>query len=145
MSAAELKKELKALRKEHPDYTPVSKMKKGDVSALIQRLKAGREETPNVAATGAQEPKVATVETIQHAKESIAPVVKKQVKAKMPKVKEAGKDVVATAVAEGKKMKKVAKAGKEAPAPKGRPAKGSEEAKAHMAAIRAKKTKKDDA
>jgi len=136
MSAAELKAELKALRKEHPDYTPVSKMKKGDVSALIQRLKAGREETPNVAATGAQEPKVATVETIQHAKEKMAPTVKKM--AKKPAKAEAP-----VAVVEKKKVMK--KAGKEAPAPKGRPAKGSEEAKAHMAAIRAKKTKKDDA
>ena len=141
MSAAELKAELQALRKDHPDYTPVSRMKKGDVSALIQRLKAGREETPNVAATGAQEPKVATVETIQHAKESIAPVVKKQVKAKMPAKAEAPP----VAVVEKKKVMKKAKAGKEAPVPakKGRHPKGSEEAKAHMAAIRAKKGKAD--
>jgi len=138
MSAAELKKELKALRKEHPDYTPVSKMKKGDVSALIQRLKAGREETPNVAATGAQMPQVATVD---------APAVKKMVK--KPAKAEAKKPAKAEAkepVAVVEKKKVMAKAGaKEAPAPKGRPAKGSEEAKAHMAAIRAKKTKKDDA
>jgi len=137
MSAAELKKELKALRKEHPDYTPVSKMKKGDVSALIQRLKAGREETPNVAATGAQMPQVATVD---------APAVKKMVKkpAKAEAKKPAKAEAPPVAVVEKKKV--MAKAGaKEAPAPKGRPAKGSEEAKAHMAAIRAKKTKKDDA
>jgi len=135
MSAADLKKELKALRKEHPDYTPVSKMKKGDVSALIQRLKAGREETPNVVATGAQMPQVATVD---------APAVKKM--AKKPAKAEAKKPAKAEAppVAVVEKKKVMAKAGaKEAPAPKGRPAKGSEEAKAHMAAIRAKKGKKD--
>lgn len=134
MSAADLKKELKALRKEHPDYTPVSKMKKGDVSALIQRLKMGREETPNVAATGAQEPQVATVD---------APAVKKM--AKKPATAEAKKPAKAEAppVAVVEKKKVMKKAGKEAPAPKGRPAKGSEEAKAHMAAIRAKKGKKD--
>lgn len=143
MSAADLKKELKALRKEHPDYTPVSKMKKGDVSALIQRLKAGREETPNVVATGAQMPQVATVD---------APAVKKMVKkpakaeAKKPAKAEAKEPAKAEAppVAVVEKKKVMAKAGaKEAPAPKGRPAKGSEEAKAHMAAIRAKKGKKD--
>ena len=135
MSAADLKKELKALRKEHPDYTPVSKMKKGDVSALIQRLKAGREETPNVAATGAQMPQVATVDA--PAVKKMAPTVKKMTK--KPAKAEAKEPV---AVVEKKKV--MAKAGaKEAPAPKGRPAKGSEEAKAHMAAIRAKKGKKD--
>jgi hypothetical protein len=133
MSAAELKAELKALRKEHPDYTPVSKMKKGDVSALIQRLKAGREETPNVAATGAQEPKVATVETIQHAKESMAPTVKKMTK--KPAKAEAPVAVV--------EKKKVPKAGAPTPAPKGRHPKGSEEAKAHMKMIREKKGKAD--
>ena len=138
MSAAELKAELKALRKEHPDYTPVSKMKKGDVSALIQRLKLGREETPNVAATGAQEPQVATVD---------APAVKKMVKkpAKAEAKKPAKAEAPPVAVVEKKKVMK--KAGKEAPAPapakKGRHPKGSEEAKAHMKMIREKKGKAD--
>jgi hypothetical protein len=132
MSAAELKAELKSLRKEHPDYTPVSKMKKGDVSALIQRLKAGREETPNVSATGAQEPKVATVDA--PAVKKMAPTVKKMVK--KPKAEaEAPVAVV--------EKKKVPKAGASTPAPKGRHPKGSEEAKAHMKMIREKKGKKD--
>lgn len=43
-----MRAELRALRKE--SVKPVSRMKKGDVSAELERLKAMREETPHAAA-----------------------------------------------------------------------------------------------
>jgi hypothetical protein len=134
MSAKEMRDELKALRKEHSDYRPVSKMKKGDISELIQRLRAGREETPNVASiTNAPARKVKPeATTVRKAKEMEFPLEfadepvakpKKKMTAKMPEPK----------------MKASAP-----PAKGGRPAKGSEEMKARMSAIRAKKGKKDE-
>ena len=48
MSLAELRAELRALRKE--SVKPVSRMKKGDVSAELERLRKMREETPAPAA-----------------------------------------------------------------------------------------------
>ena len=65
---ADLRKELKALRKEH--VKPVSRMKKGDVSAEIERLRGAREETAPVAATLGASPKKSKseVETIKEAK-----------------------------------------------------------------------------
>ena len=47
-SLAEMRAELRALRKE--SVRPVSRMKKGDVSAELERLRAMREETPHAAA-----------------------------------------------------------------------------------------------
>ena len=49
MSASDLRKELKELRKSHPDHLPVSKMKKHDVSSLIERMKMRSETIPSVA------------------------------------------------------------------------------------------------
>ena len=131
-SAAELRAELKALRKEHPDHTPVSKMKKGDISDLIQRMKMRVEETPAVAAVKSADPKIyrSAVETVKKAKEEEFPL-----------------EIHSDAPAASKKMtkkaapaKKAAKA--EAPAKKGRPAKGSDEAKERMHKIRMMKGKK---
>lgn len=48
-SAKELRDELRALRKEA--VRPISKMKKGDVSAEIEKLRKAREDTPLPAAT----------------------------------------------------------------------------------------------
>ena len=56
-SAAELRAELKALRKESAEHKPVSRMKKGDISAQIERLKKGREETPAPAAVPSAAPR----------------------------------------------------------------------------------------
>lgn len=47
---SDLRKELKELRKASKAHTAVSRMKKEDISAEIQRLKGYREETPAVAA-----------------------------------------------------------------------------------------------
>lgn len=49
MSVSEMRNELKMLQKEHADYQPVSKMKKSDISGLIERLKFKRETTPLMA------------------------------------------------------------------------------------------------
>lgn len=65
---SDLRKELKSLRKEH--VKPVSRMKKGDVSSEIERLRALRAEVPPVAATlgaGAKKSR-SEVETIKDAK-----------------------------------------------------------------------------
>lgn len=149
MSAAELRAELKKMRKAHPDHAPVSKMKKGDVSDLIQRMKLQLEETPPVAALhGAPPPSVphVAIETHKHAADihsdssaahtpsKMAPKKRKATvkKTKAPKMAPA-KNVVAAAVAADKA---------EHADKKGRPAKGSEEAKAKMAAIRMSKMKK---
>ena len=65
---AELRKELKELRREF--VHPVSRMRKGDVSAEIERLRGAREETAPVASTLGASPKKSKseVETIKEAK-----------------------------------------------------------------------------
>jgi hypothetical protein len=45
-SAAELRNELKELKKAHPDYKPVSRMAKADISELIGKLKSKLDHTP---------------------------------------------------------------------------------------------------
>lgn len=47
-SVGELRAELKALRKEHPDHMPVSKMKKNDITDVIEKMKRSTETTPSV-------------------------------------------------------------------------------------------------
>ena len=147
MSAAELRAELKALRKEHPDHAPVSKMKKKDVSELIQRLKAGREETPPVASTtAAPNNPGSTVESVKKASRSEFPLAA-AIEEKAPKKAPAKprKEVVAAAVKVSKAKEVALKAtGAAAGSPIPRPAKGSEEMKARMSAIRGKRAKKDE-
>lgn len=131
MSLSEMRAELRELRKSHPDHMPVSKMRKGDVSDMIQRLKAGREETPAVASVRSAPAKVykSAVESVKKARADEFPIEIHEPKAsKAPKAKAAAKE---------------APMAKEAPKEsKGsRPAKGSEEAKARMAAIRQAKKK----
>ena len=73
-SAAELRAELRALRKEH--VKPVSRMRMGDVSAEIQRLREAREETPAVASVPSAPPRKmkAAVESVKKAKAAEFPV-----------------------------------------------------------------------
>ena len=75
MSAAELRKELKELRKSHPSYLPVSKMKKGDVSAELERLRGLRESTPAAAATpsSGNKPRAPAKASIKESKEAEHP------------------------------------------------------------------------
>ena len=163
MSAAELRAELKALRKSHPEHQPVSKMKKKDVADLIQRMKAGREETPPVASiTAAPTNPGSSVESVKKAKASefplagaIAEKAPKKAKAEGPGHQrvasaKAKKEVVASAVKVSKAKEvalKATGAAAGAPIPRGaapRAAKGSEEMKAKMALIRGKRSKKDE-
>jgi hypothetical protein len=76
MSLAEMRAELRELRKSHPDHAPVSKMRKADVSDMIQRLKVHRAETPNVTAFSSAPAKMykAASETVEKAKESEFPL-----------------------------------------------------------------------
>jgi len=53
-----MRDELRDLRKQHPEHMPVSKMRKADVSSMIQKLKVHREETPAVALTSPSGPKM---------------------------------------------------------------------------------------
>lgn len=51
MSVQDMRAELKLLRQEHPDHQPVSKMKKADISSLLEKMKQKTEITPAVAMT----------------------------------------------------------------------------------------------
>ena len=75
-SLAEMRAQLKALRKEAKEYAPISRMKKGDIAAQIERLRGHREETPASAAVPSAGKKVskAAVESIKEAKMKEFPV-----------------------------------------------------------------------
>ena len=53
MSLAEMRAELRELRRSHPEHMAVSKMRKADVSSMIQKLKVHREETASAGAKAA--------------------------------------------------------------------------------------------
>lgn len=107
-SAAELKAELRSLRKEA--LKPVSRMKVADIAAEIQKMKGHREETPAVAAVPSAPIKKskAAVESIKDAKAAEFPMKPDQGITAAPKkgakAGKASKDVVSTAV-EKKKSK----------------------------------------
>jgi len=68
-SAKEMRDELRELRKTHPDHMPVSKMKKADISSMIERLKTHTEITPAVALMKADpKPAKGEVESLAKAK-----------------------------------------------------------------------------
>ena len=73
-SAADLRAELRSLRKEK--VKPISRMRVGDISAEIERLRGAREETPAVAAVPSAPPKKlkAAAESIKEAKRTEFPV-----------------------------------------------------------------------
>lgn len=101
-SAAELKAELRALRKEA--VKPVSRMKVADIASEIQRLKGHREETPAAAAVPSAPLKKSksSVESIKDAKAAEFPVKPDSGITAAPKrgakAGKAPKDVVSTAV-----------------------------------------------
>ena len=103
-SAAELRAELRALRKEH--VRPVSRMKMGDISSEIDKLRGMREETPASAAVPSAplRKSKAAVESIKEAKASEFPV-KPADKAAPGKMKSDKKVDMAKAPAEKKKSK----------------------------------------
>jgi len=167
-SASELRAELKALRKSHPEHAPISKMKKSDISDVIQKMKLRLEETPPVASVASAPAKVykSAVESVKDAKREEFPLEihaeahkhskKAPKKAEVPEMmmKEEAKAPKHAKKAPKKATKKASKKAPKAEVPemmmkeeakapekKGRPAKGSEEAKAHMAKIRMMKKK----
>ena len=75
MSLAEMRATLRELRKDA--VKPVSRMRKSDISAEIQRLQLGREETPPVASISSAPAKMqrSAVTSIKKAKELEFPVV----------------------------------------------------------------------
>lgn len=129
MSLTDLRKELKELRKSAMP-TPVSKMKKADVSRELERLK------------GLHSKEEKKVEAVMEKEKVAKPVVEKVKKVQEKEHKEQEK------VVEKKPVKKVAEKKpvekkEEAPKPS-KYIKGSAEAKEHMAKIRAKRSKKDE-
>jgi len=72
-SLAEMRAALREMRKE--TVKPVSRMRKGDISSEITRLREMRETTPAVKATPASLPRSKEVESIKKAKASEFPVL----------------------------------------------------------------------
>ena len=69
-SLSDMRKQLREMRKSHAASKPVSRMKKGDISAEIERLRNIRETTPAPAATPSaaprkQEPAVESVKDVK--------------------------------------------------------------------------------
>jgi hypothetical protein len=93
MTLKEMREELRALRKAQ-DVRPISRMKKGDISEEIEKLKLHRESTPPVAAfvsapTQVSRSAVKSIKEakkmefpVEHSGEKEAPAVKKAPKAK---------------------------------------------------------------
>ena len=104
---AEMRKQLRELRKE--SVKPVSRMKKADISAEIERMKKMREETPAPAATPSTKPKKMnpSVSTIKEAKAAEFPVAPTKESKKLGKaIKEAGPPKTDALVAKKKESKK---------------------------------------
>lgn len=100
MSVQDMRAELKVLRSEHPDFMPVSKMKKADISSLLEKMKQSTATTPATALTKGEKmgPAKGEVEKVVKAKadkvEKVAKVEKADTKEK-EKVKETMKERMA--------------------------------------------------
>lgn len=101
-----MRDELRELRKEHPEHKPVSKMRKADISSMIQKLKVHREETPAVMATPAAPPKMykSAVKSVKEAKDCEFPL---EMHAPAPKAMKTPKTKKETPVAKAKAEKNV--------------------------------------
>ena len=105
MSLAEMRKELRELRKSSKEHAPVSRMKKNDITSELERLRHMRETTAHAAATGAppldkrmepkhrsiKEAKEATDMAHSHPVAHAAPAAAKKEKAAPAKKKSGGK------------------------------------------------------
>jgi len=71
-----MRKELKELRKQHAEHKPVSKLRKADISAQLERLRGMRETTAPVASTPGAEPKkmMPKARSVKESKEEEHPV-----------------------------------------------------------------------
>ena len=105
MSLSDMRKELRELRKEA--VKPVSRMRKGDIAAEIEKLRGHREETPAAAAVPSAPPRMAkaAAESIKEAKRSEFPV-KPEAKKSAPPAKMAAPKKAAEAAPAKKKMSK---------------------------------------
>ena len=106
-SLQDMRNELRSLRKE--TVRPISKMRKGDISAELERMKVARAETPAAAAVPSAPLKKskAAIETIKEAKASEFPV--KPVEAKDKKVKAAAPKTTVAPKKKSSKMEKLMK------------------------------------
>jgi hypothetical protein len=78
MSLADMRKELRELRKNSDSHKPVSKLRKQDIDSQLEALRNMRETTPPVAATTGAEmkkmtPKAATVMKSKEKEHPVAP------------------------------------------------------------------------
>jgi hypothetical protein len=134
MTLADLRKELKDLRKKAMP-TPVSRMKKGDVAAELERLR-GKEETAVKAVMKEEKVPKTTVKKV----EAVHKVAHKEQDEVLIK-KTAGVKRAASPPAKKAKTEEKPKADK----PKAdKPSKGSEEMKARMAKLREMRMKKKE-
>jgi len=90
---AEMRAELKLMRQEHPDFKPVSKMKKADISSLLEKMKQHTEITPAIALTKDEPTKPAKGEVLKVkavSESKVAPMKEKEESKKKaePKMKE---------------------------------------------------------
>ena len=129
MSLSELRKELKELRKSAMP-TPVSKMRKADVSRELERLKGLHSK---------EEKKVEAVMEKEKVAKPIVEKVKKVQEKEHAKQEKVVEKKPAKKVAEKKPVEKKEEAHKPS-----KYIKGSAEAKEHMAKIRASRSKKDE-
>lgn len=75
-SLAEMRKELKELRKASKEHAPVSKLKKADVASALEKMKSLRETTPAPAAVPSAAPRkmVAKAANVKESKAKEHPV-----------------------------------------------------------------------
>ena len=105
-SLKEMRDELRELRKAHPEHRPVSKMRKDDISSMIQKLKVHREETPAPAVFSSAPAKTykSAVESVKKAKEFEFPL---EIHADAPKAMKASKPAKAIPVKKARAEKGV--------------------------------------
>jgi uncharacterized Zn-binding protein involved in type VI secretion len=133
---SDLRAELRELRKKSPAHMSVSKMKLKDVALEVGKLRSHLESMPSIGLDGGASKKAmkGTVESVKEAKKAEFPVAPSGDHA-APKAAKKKAEKIAP-VPEAPKV--------EEPVKKVKHAKGSEEAKAHMAAIRGKKGAKKE-
>ena len=88
MSVQDMRAELKLMRQDHPDFRPVSKMKKADISSLLEKMKQHTETTPAIAMTKDDPVKPAKGEVSKVKAVSESKVKLPEVKGKKVKVEE---------------------------------------------------------
>lgn len=105
-SAHELRTELKEMRSSHPDHQPVSRMKKADISGLIERMKFHTETTQSVAMTKREPVKMSSeVEKVVHIKAEPKAKAKAEEKPKTKAKAESAKESVTERMARIRSMR----------------------------------------